>query len=236
MRYDVLPPHGFVELLQSCANDLDVVQSARVSYNNHESIKDKPVIDQSDAGLIRYLMREKHGSPFESTFFKFHVKAPIFVLREWARHRISSTNEISGRYVELKPEFYIPKKGDFCSWRTQIGKPGHYEYENFDYDNCPGYLPEQQVENCCKHAFSIYKTLIRKGVAKEQARMVLPLNTFSEIIWSVNARGLMNFLSLRNSDNAQYEIRRYAQCMEEIMLKVMPVTTNAFVENGRIAP
>lgn len=234
MKYEVLPPHGFVELIQSCADDLDVIRSARISYNNHEQMGHKHIIDIPDAKLIGYLMREKHGSPFEGTFFKFHIKAPIFVLREWFRHRIgSSFNEVSGRYTELKPEFYIPKKSE---WRTQVGKPGHYEYQPFDYVNCPGYLPEQEVEDCCKQAFSVYKALLVKGVAKEQARMILPLNTFSEIIWSVNARSLMNFLSLRNADNAQYEIRQYAQKLEDIFSHIMPVTADAFVENGRIAP
>ncbi len=175
---DVLD-HGFVRLDAVMADDLSVVNAARVSFGARVE-----EMDDRNAGLVRFLMRERHGTPFEHNFFRFHIKAPLFVTREWQRHRVGSFNERSGRYSELPDEFYVPAA----------------------------------------------------GVAKEVARSVLPVGLYTEFYWSVNARSLMNFLSLRNAPTAQLEIRVYAEAAERHFEHAMPVTHAAFVAQGRTAP
>jgi thymidylate synthase (FAD) len=215
---------GSIELLDYCASDLSVVNAARVSFGVQvEEMTDK------DVGLIRYLMRERHGTPFEQGYFRFRVKAPLFVFREWHRHRVGhSYNEISGRYTELPEEFYIPEVGTVLG---QVGKPGHYTYEPVDKS-----LDEEFRDNLQRQSqlsFDWYKWALNEGVSKQQARLFLPVNTYSEMIWSCNPRSLMHFLSLRNAENAQYEIRQYAQVAEELFKDIMPITADAFIEFGR---
>lgn len=219
--------NGHIELDGAFACDLDVVNAARVSYNvRHEEM------DDDDPGLIRFLMKHKHGTPFEANLFKFRVKAPIFVFREWHRHRIGiSINEVSGRYVELPEEFYVPAVENV---RVQVGRPGHYTYEQAPGD-VAAWLRWNLLEQS-EHAFAMYREAMANGVAKEQARMFLPVNTMSEMIWTCNARSLMAFLALRNHDRAQWEIREYAKAMEAIFAKFMPITAQAFIDNGRVAP
>src|SRR6187401_2538613 len=193
--------HGFVRLDDAMASDLSVVNGARVSFARH-----KAEMDESDEGLIRFLMRDRHGTPFEHNSFRFHIRCPIFVAREWMRHRITSFNEFSLRYAKATDDFYIPELEDV---RSQVGKPGAYTFEAVD--------PE----------------LAEKGVARELARSVLPVGAYTEFYWTVNARSLMNFLSLRNAETAQREIRRYAQACEMFLEQKMPITYAAFVANDR---
>lgn len=218
---------GFVRLDAALADDLSVVNAARVSFNNrHESMQD------GDEGLIRFLMKNRHGTPFEHNFMRWIIKAPIMVFREWHRHRVGiSINEQSGRYTELAKEFYIPAPENV---RKQIGKPGHYEYVQADAELAE--ITREELEKSCNIAFNTYEYLLRKGVAKEQARDCLPVNTYSTMYWSCNARSLMAFLSLRNAPNAMWEIRQYAAAMEEIFTQLMPVTAAAFIQNERTAP
>jgi thymidylate synthase (FAD) len=219
--------HGFVRLDAAQADDLSVVNSARVSFN-----KRSDQIGEAEIGLINYLLKNKHGTPFESNFFRFHIKAPIFVVREWMRHRIgNSYNEWSARYSELKEEFYIP---DLKNVRKQVGKPGHYKFDDVDIDTAEEFC--DNLRQFCKRAYIEYKRAINHGVAKELARLFLPVNIYSEFYFSTNARALMNFLSLRNSEQAQREIRQYAVALESIFESSMPVTYQAFIKNGRIAP
>lgn len=218
--------HGFVRLDGQLADDLSVINSARVSFN-----KKHYKIETGDPQLINFLMENRHGTPFESNIFRFHIKAPIFVFREWQRHRISSYNEWSARYSELKPEFYIPLVQNV---RTQVGKPGHYVYETID-KNKAELFTTNLMESSFK-AFDSYKQAIDAGVAKEQARFFLPVNIYSEMYWTVNARSMMNFLSLRNHDKAMWEIKQYAVIIEDIFGQHMPITHASFISNGRVAP
>ncbi|MFN8188664.1 MAG: FAD-dependent thymidylate synthase [Gaiellales bacterium] len=218
--------HGFVRLDAAMADDLSVANSARVSFARR-----KEVLDESDTGLVRFLMRDRHGTPFEHNAFRFHVRCPLFVAREWFRHRVGSFNEESARYHQLEGDFYVPAPEDV---RSQVGKPGSYAFEPVDGETAAGVR-----EDLAAHygrAYRLYQELIDRGLAKELARCVLPMGTFTQFYWTVNARSLMNFISLRNAPTAQYEIRRYAEALETIFAELMPVTCAAFVENGRIAP
>ena len=224
--YEVLD-HGHVELLASMASDLDVVNAAKVSFAS-----EKKEMDESCVGLINYLMKNKHATPFEHSMFKFRIKAPIFVTREWMRHRWSSFNEMSMRYY--KPEYidyYIPSYNNI---RRQIGKPGAYSFEQIEDPDVKD-LFYSIVQKTILEADAAYYKLIEAGVAKEIARCVLPVSQYTEFVWTVNARSLMNFISLRNEDNAQYEIQQYAIAIEECFKNQMPVTHDAFQNSGRIA-
>jgi thymidylate synthase (FAD) len=222
---DVLD-RGFVRLDAVLADDLSVVNAARVSFGaRHETM------DERDAGLVRFLMRERHGTPFEHNFFRFHIKAPLFVTREWQRHRIGSFNERSGRYSELPDEFYVPAA---AAVRTQVGKPGAYTFEPMAEDEAAEV--RSGIEGSYAESYRNYRELLGRGVAKEVARSVLPVGLYTEFYWSVNARSLMNFLSLRNAPTAQHEIRVYAEAAERHFERAMPVTHEAFVAQGRTAP
>ncbi len=217
--------HGFLALDAALASDLAVVNGARVSFNQASE-----ELGERDAGLIRFLMRERHGSPFEHGYFRFIVKAPIFVVREHHRHRAGHAyNEWSGRYSKLEAEFYVP---DFV--RTQVGKPGAYSFEPVDVDTREA--ARQEIEENAERAFAAYERLLEQGVAKEVARMVLPLSLYTKYLWSCNPRSLMHFCSLRNHESAQFEIRQYAAAAEGFLERLMPVTHEAFVAGGRVAP
>ena len=218
--------HGFVRLDAAMATDLSVINSARVSF----AVR-KEEMDDRDKGLIKFLMRDRHGSPFEHNSFRFHIRTPIFVAREWFRHRIGSFNEESARYHKLSDDFYVP---DPSAVRGQVGKPGAYSFEPAEPE-----VAEETRETLRKSyeaAYATYNELIDKGIAKELARSVLPFGIYTQFYWTLNARSLMNFLSLRNSEFAQYEIRIYAQAVEEFFKKEMPVTHECFVEFGRSCP
>jgi len=218
--------HGFVRLDGAMADDLSVVNGARVSFARR-----KDEMDASDEGLIRFLMRDRHGSPFEHNAFRFHVRCPIFVAREWFRHRIGSFNEFSMRYAKATDDFYVPEPEDV---RTQVGKPGNYTFEPVDEE-----LAEEtrrELEGLYEQAYATYARLVEKGVARELARSVMPVGAYTQFYWTVNARALMNFVSLRNSEFAQLEIRRYAEAVEAFFAREMPVTHAAFVANNRVAP
>jgi thymidylate synthase (FAD) len=217
--------HGFVRLDDCMASDLSVVNAARVSFaQRSEEMSDR------DAGLIRFLMREKHASPFEHSVFRFHVKCPIFVAREWMRHR-NSYNEWSARYSQLEPEFYVPEPEDV---RTQVGKPGAYSFEPVDAELAEATREAQR--EAYAHAYRAYEGLLERGVAKELARNVLPVGIYTMFYWTVNARSLMNFISLRNSETAQREIRRFAEAVESLFAERMPITHAAFAAMDRRAP
>ena len=216
---------GFLALDAVLASDLAVVNGARVSFNQASD-----ELGERDEGLIRFLMRERHGSPFEHGYFRFVVKAPLFVVREHHRHRTGhSYNEWSGRYSKLEAEFFVP---DYV--RSQVGKPGAYSFEPVDAQTRD--LTRREIEGNALRSFEVYEELLAKGVAKEVARAVLPLSTYTKYLWSCNPRSLMHFCSLRNHDSAQYEIREYAAAAESFLEKHMPVTHAAFVANDRVAP
>jgi thymidylate synthase (FAD) len=218
--------HGFVRLDGALADDLSVVNGARVSFARR-----KEEMDASDEGLIRFLMRDRHGSPFEHNAFRFHVRCPIFVAREWFRHRIGSFNEFSLRYAKATDDFYVPAAEDV---RTQVGKPGAYTFEPVDDEVAE--TTREELRAVYEQAYETYTRLVEQGVARELARSVLPVGAYTQFYWTVNARALMNFVSLRNSEFAQLEIRRYAEAVEAFFAELMPVTHAAFVANGRMAP
>jgi thymidylate synthase (FAD) len=218
--------HGFVRLDDAMADDLSVVNAARVSFARR-----KEEMDESDEGLIRFLLRESHGTPFEHNAFRFHVRAPIFVAREWFRHRIGSFNEFSMRYARATDEFYVPEPEDV---RTQVGKPGAYTFEAVEPELAE--TTRDELREVYEHAYATYERLVEAGVAREVARCVLPVGAYTEFYWTVNARAIMNFVALRNAETAQREIRRYAEAVEQFLAERMPVTYAAFVAAGRTAP
>ena len=229
---DVLPEnavrvldHGYLHLDGALASDLAVVNGARVSFN-----QEAEEMTERDAGLIRFLVRERHGSPFEHGYFRFVVKAPLFVVREHHRHRAGHAyNEWSGRYSKMEPEFYVPD-----NVRTQVGKPGAYTFEPVDEDVRA--MARREIEETAARAYAAYERMLEQGVAKEVARTVLPLCTYTKYYWSCNPRSLMHFCGLRNHENAQLEIREYAAAAESFLERLMPITHAAFLENGRRSP
>jgi len=219
--YNVLDK-GFVRLVDFMGGDNAVVQAARVSFG--QGLK----TPERDKRLIEYLMEHEHGTPFEHSVFKFHVKCPIFVAREWFRHRIASYNEISQRYVEVKEEFYVPEK-----LRKQSSKNKQAsEFANFENEE----EMLDMIVRVYKEIYSTYRKLLEYGVAREMARIVLPLGTYTQFYWTVNSRSLMNFLKLRMAEDAQYEIREYAKVIYLIFRERMPWTAEAWEKLGRKKP
>ena len=227
-----------VELVKSSASDADVIWAARVSTAGDKSLEDVGADPAKSEGLINYIARERHGSPFEHTSMTFFISAPIFVFREFMRHRIASYNEESGRYRELKPVFYIPSKERKL---VQIGKAGAYTFvdgtpEQFD-------ITVAAIKETCNLAYANYQKMLDAGVAREVARAVLPVTLYSSMYVTMNARALMNFLSLRTAREGshfpsypQREIEMVAEKMEAHFAKLMPITYGAFQKSGRIAP
>jgi thymidylate synthase (FAD) len=218
--------HGFVRLDGAMADDLSVVNGARVSFARR-----KTEMDDADAGLIRFLMRDRHGTPFEHNAFRFHVRCPIFVAREWFRHRVGSFNEFSMRYARATDDFYVPEPEDV---RSQVGKPGAYSFEPVSDELAE--KTREELRAVYENAYETYERLVELGVARELARAALPVGAYTEFFWTVNARSLMNFVSLRAAETAQREIRRYADAVERFLEDRMPITYEAFVANGRVAP
>lgn len=227
-----------VELVKSSASDSDVIWAARVSTKGEASLDDVDADPARAEGLIRYLMRDRHGTPFEHTSLTYFVSAPIFVFREFMRHRIASYNEESGRYRELRPVFYVPGPERRL---VQQGKPGAYEFVEG--------TPEQhrvvveQTQRAYRAAYDAYRAMLEAGVAREVARVVLPVGTYSSMYVTMNARALMNFLSLRTKrpdsrfpSFPQREIEMVADLMEVEWARLMPLTHSAFEASGRVAP
>lgn len=227
-----------MELVKSSASDSDVIWAARVSTAGEQSL-DAVGSDASRAeGLINYLARERHGSPFEHTSMTFFVSAPIFVFREFMRHRIASYNEESGRYRELRPVFYVPGADRKL---VQIGKPGAYSFIEGSREQHA--LAVAAIKESCTQSYRAYTKMLDAGVAREVARAVLPVTLYSSMYVTMNARALMNFLSLRTAREGshfpsypQREIEMVAEKMEEHFAQLMPITYGAFQKSGRIAP
>jgi thymidylate synthase (FAD) len=219
-----------VQLINSMASDEAVTMAARVSTGAGQDLT-------KDQGLINYLMRDRHGSPFEHNAFTFYIEAPLFVFREFQRHRIASYNEESGRYKELEPVFYVTPEDRKL---IQVGKPGAYTFENGDYVQVKTAAAE--LERNSFESYGAYQAMLNKGIAREVARMVLPLNIYSSMYVTMNARSLMNFLSLRSLEQGTYpsfpqqEIAWVADGMEAHFGEKMPHTYAAFIKNGRVAP
>ena len=204
---------AFVKLVDSMGSDSSIVQAARVSYGQGTKTP------SDDRGLIRYLMRHWHTTPFEMVEFKFHIKCPIYVARQWLRHRTASVNEISARYSILPDEFFLPDEFRKQAERNKQGSDGQLE-------GSANLLSKQKAS--CDLAFHVYDELLDKGVARELARSHLPLNTFTEFYWKINLHNLFHFLRLRMDDHAQKEIQDLAKEMYELVRPVVPFACEAF--------
>lgn len=215
-----------VNLVKTNASDLDVARAAWVSVHG-EDAREKE--DGRVEGLINFLWKNQHTSPFEHGQFTFFVKCPIFVAREFMRHRTFSYNEESGRYSVLKPEFYIPGPNRNL---IQIGKPGNYEFQKGSENQY--FVTDQNMRIVCRNLYKIYESSLSDGIAKEVARMILPVNIFTSFYATVNPLNLMKFLNLRTAEDAQYEIQLVAREMEAHFRETMPITYNIWSEcNGK---
>jgi len=215
--------HGFVRLVDYMGNDAAIVQAARVSYGQGTKKRSE------DAGLIRYLMRHRHTSPFEMVDTKFHIKAPIFVARQWLRHRTSSVNEVSARYSLLPEELYIPEDAQI-SFQSVDNKQGRSTTE------VPTEVKARVRELLLagqRESYASYQELIDAEIARELARIALPVSIYTEWYWKINLHNLFHFLSLRMDAHAQYEIRVYADAIGLIVQRLAPVAYGAFTDYVR---
>ena len=208
---------GFVRLVDSMGGDDAIVQAARVSYGKGTS-----KVSQ-DRGLIRYLMRHRHTTPFEMVEFKFHCKIPIFVARQWVRHRTANINEYSLRYSEARDEFYYPES-KHIQFQSALNKQGR-----------SGNVPKQLTDKVLKYfkeiserSFDMYKELNEAGLARELIRAILPVNLYTEWYWKNDLHNLLHFIGLRSDSHAQYEIRVYSDAMADAVKKVAPFAWEAY--------
>ena len=226
--------HGFIRVIDYMGDDSSIVQSARVSYGKGT----KKI--SNDKGLIKYLMRHRHSTPFEMCEIKFHIKLPIFIARQWIRHRTANVNEYSARYSILDKEFYIPSAENLAA-QSAINNQGRGDALTDDEASNVIQILKKDAE----HTYSNYETLLnessegniidesKSGIARELARMNLTLNTYTQWYWKIDLNNLLHFLALRADDHAQYEIRVYADAMLDIVKKWVPLTYEAF-EDYRI--
>ena len=224
--------HGFVRVIDYMGDDSSIVQAARVSYG-----KGTKKLNQ-DKNLINYLLSHKHSTPFEMNEIKFHIKLPVFVARQWIRHRTANVNEYSARYSILDKEFYIPKEKDIKP-QSKLNNQGRSG--DIPTDEKKDYI--DLIKKSSEESFMNYNNLLnineageiedekKTGIARELARMTLPLNTYTQWYWKIDLHNLMHFLALRFDYHAQYEIRIYAMVMLEILKKWVPLTYEAFVNN-----
>ncbi len=208
---------GFLRPVSIMGDDLTVVKAARVSTGG--GIKGP----EKDKKLIDYLMRNRHETPFEHVVFTFHIKCPIFVARQWFRHRIASYNEKSGRYSEMKYEFYLPEK-------MRVPHPKDKQMSVPNDGSVDEEKAKEMIRKVYEHAYSTYKELLEMGLARELARIVLPMALYTEFYWTVNMRSLMNFLSLRADSHAQWEIQQYAIAIAKVFKECCPWSYEAFLK------
>jgi len=231
--YEALPvlDHGFVRVVDYMGNDESIVQAARVSYGKGT----KKV--STDAGLIKYLMRHWHTTPFEMCEIKYHVKLPIFIARQWIRHRTANVNEYSARYSILDKEFYLPAQENLAA-QSQTNRQGRGDILEGDQAK----VVLDLLKNDAETTYNNYEIMLnekfdgttikenKKGLARELARMNLTLNTYTQWYWKTDLLNLMNFLKLRADHHAQYEIRAYANIMVDTLKKWVPITYEAFMD------
>lgn len=226
-RIEVLD-QGFVALVGHVGNDRSIVDAARVSYSKDQTGR-QALVDEKDEKLIGYLMKNKHTTPFESVVLNFEVKAPIFIFRQWHRHRTWSYNEISARYTELPSEWYIPKPAQIGIQST-TNKQARDLVVNIDGELLVARIMQiDKYNQTCQKAFEHYSELIQQGWPRELARMVLPVSTYSRMLATVNLHNLFHFLRLRLHMHAQWEIRQYAIALTNLILPVVPVAAKAFL-------
>lgn len=220
LKYDILD-HGFVRVVDIMGDDEAIVQAARVSYGEGTKRINE------DRGLIRYLLKHKHGTPFEMNEIKLHIKLPIFVARQWIRHRTANVNENSARYSIVKGEFYIPEKSRYVKQSKTNKQCSDFES---GFDDAQLKIFDYEMNTQVYNAKSTYDNWIEKGVARELARIMLPLNQYVEWFWKIDLRNLLNFCDLREESNAQWEIQQYAIAILNIIKEWCPITYEAFID------
>lgn len=228
--------HGFVRLIDWMGDDKRILEAARISY------KSPSKGDEKDKKLLGYLWKNRHTSPFEMVKITLNIKMPIFVMRQYVRHRMQNLNEVSARYTELPDEFYIPTK-----WRKQDAKNRQGSVEDEDWDDADEVLQSKNGEvsrlsmnqlfselltEHCNDSYLLYQNLISKGVAREMARMVLPVNIYTEIYACWDLKNLLHFIALRDDSHAQWEIQQYGKAIKEILREIVPWTMEVY-EEGR---
>lgn len=215
--------HGFVQLIDAMGDDQAIVDAARVSYAKGTKTT------RNSRGLIRYLFSHKHFSPFEMAELKFVIKAPIFIARQWLRHRTANVNEWSGRYSVMENEFYIPT-ADYYRAQSETNKQGRSD----DIYAFP-VLAQNGIEEVSEHAFDTYNYLLEYQLARETARIILPLNTYTSWVWKIDLHNLLHFLTLRADPHAQQEIRDYAEAIIDLVAPLFPLTFEAWEDYQRQA-
>ncbi len=216
-QIDVLD-HGFIRLIDYMGSDARIVQTARVSYGAGTKTL------REDAGLIDYLLRHEHTSPFEHVVFEFHCKMPIFVARQWIRHRTARLNEISGRYSVMKNEFYVPPR-DKISFQSSDNKQGR------NPEDVPAELQDKVIEllkQDQENIYGNYEEMINDDIARELARINLPLSTYTEWYWQMDLKNMFHFLRLRMDSHAQWEIQEYGRAMAKVVKAVCPLAYDSF--------
>lgn len=212
--------HGFVRLVDVMGSDDAIVQAARVSYGKGTKKR------HEDRGLIRYLMRHQHTTPFEMVEFKFHVKLPIFVARQWIRHRTANVNEYSGRYSVMEEEFYLPRPEELRV-QSETNRQGKGE-ERVSPEMQAKFI--ESLKQTCDNSYAQYREIIEGGLAREIARIQLPLNLYTQWYWKIDLHNLLRFLKLRMDKKAQAEFQEYAKVMADIVAQVVPLAWEAFVD------
>lgn len=210
---------GFVKLIHYMGNDKLIADCARVSYGKGTKTK------RQDEKLINYLWKNKHTTPFEMPRLIFHIKAPIFVARQWFRHRTASYNEISARYSEVRNEFYLPNSGRL---QTQCNK-NKQASSGQEVANSNNLI--NKIEEFFVKSHKLYEESLGEGVARETARIVLPVSVYTEFIFGIDLKNLLHFINLRDASDAQYEIREYAKVILLILNELFPMAIQAFKEN-----
>lgn len=225
MKIDLLD-HGYALLTDHMGNDLSIVRNARVSHNAAWRTGDDAGKDEK---LIHYLMQHRHTTPFEAVTFTFEIKAPIFVFRQWHRHRTQSYNEVSARYTELPEEFYIPAEE-----HVGVQSAATKQARDMNLHNAPVAKDfRSALQRHCESGFNLYKTALARGVPREVARLFLSFNTYSKMCATMNLHNLFHFLGLRLDSHAQYEIRVYAEAMLQLIKPIVPIAVKAFLEKNK---
>lgn len=214
--------HGFIRVVDAMGDDSSITQAARVSYGTGTKTKSE------DRSLIRYLMRHKHTSPFEMCEIKLHLKMPMCIGEQWIRHRTANVNKISGRYSILDADFYIPNLENLEK-QSNINKQGREEIIDQDLGKS---IQDIMLDHSQK-AYENYNILLKIGVAREIARMVLPANIYTQFYWKIDLHNLLHFIRLRSHPTAQYEIRVYSEFLEDIVKEWCPNTYEAFVDYNK---
>jgi thymidylate synthase (FAD) len=225
---------GFIRVVDYMGDDNAIVQAARVSYGKGTQTLN------NDEKLIRYLLRHKHTTPFEMCEIKFHIKAPIFIARQWLRHRTANVNEYSARYSVVEDDYYVPTL-DNLNVQSKDNKQGRGEQLSEDYGN----KVLKDMNTMSENAFKLYNDLLKgdtknaqseenesanESIARELARIILPVNVYTQFYWKIDLHNLLHFLELRAHPHAQYEIRVYAEAMLSVLKNWLPITYNAFVD------